>query len=315
MQLADFYLEETKLGLFHTSGNFFVDPKFASDVAVITHAHADHAIKGNKLVYCTKPTQLLMQARYGKSAAGSFITLDFLKPFSINKTEIIFYPAGHMLGSACLLIKEHNKTVLVTGDIKMQPDSSCESLQLPQADLLITESTFANPLTKHPDVAEEIKQLSKYCDKNIIVGVYAMGKAQRLTKLIGEHCPEFTIMIHPSIIPFHHVYENAGINLGKWLPYNRQQFKHTPNIIYLTTPISLQTFYRNPKVYTAFASGWNHLQKRSTINLSISDHADWDDLLKIIETVKPSYIKTVHGDGAMLKSHFNETKSEITFID
>lgn len=315
MQLKDFELQENRTGLFHLAGKFFIDPQHASDVAVVTHAHADHAVKGNKKVYCTTPTKMLMESRYGKQAAGSFHVIDFNEPFKINGVECCFYPAGHMLGSACVLINYNNSKVLVTGDTKLQADGSCEQAALPKADLLITESTFANPETKHPDAYSEIKKLEKLTDKNIVIGVYAMGKAQRLTRLISSACPQFILMIHPSIIPFHHVYEKCGIDLGMWIPYKRQEFKKNKGIIYLTVPLAVEAFFRNTDVYAAFASGWQHLQRKATVNISISDHADWDELLQIVETVNPSYIKTIHGDGTLLNNYLAVTNPNIRPLD
>lgn len=314
MQLADFSLVENATGIYHTAGKFFIDPQHISDVAVVTHAHADHAVKGSKVVYCTQATRDLMLARYGKHAAGNFIEKNFNEPFTVNNVELCFYPAGHILGSASLLLTFNEKTVFITGDIKLQQDSTCEKAILPNADLLITESTFANPETKHPDDFNEIINLKNYSDKNIVVGVYAIGKAQRLTRLINDHCPEFEIMVHPSIIPYHHVYEKHGISLGKWIPYKRQDFKKNKGIVYLTVPLAVDAFFRNTDVYAAFASGWQHLQKKATVNLSISDHADWDDLLEIVKQVNPSFIKTIHGDGNLLKNYLNQTQKNIQFI-
>lgn len=315
MQLADFDLSENPTGIYHKSGKFFIDPQHIAEIAVVTHAHADHAIKGNKLVYCTQPTHDLMVARYGKYAAGNFIVKNFKEPFIINKTELCFYEAGHILGSASILINHNDKKVLITGDIKLQEDDTCEKAVLPEADLLITESTFANPETHHPNVVEQIKQLKNYTDKNIVIGVYAIGKAQRITRLINDHCPEFNIMLHPSIIPFHHVYEKSGISLGKWIPYKRQDFKKNKGIIYLTIPLSVEAFFRKTEVYAAFASGWQHLQKNAGINVSVSDHADWNDLMEIISRVNPSFIKTIHGNGNLLKKHFSKPEKTITVID
>jgi len=53
--------------------------------------------------------------------------------------------AGHILGSAQILMEYKGARYLYTGDIKMQHDPTCEPIDLVQADVLITETTFANP--------------------------------------------------------------------------------------------------------------------------------------------------------------------------
>ena len=50
------WLKVTKNGLFVVPGNFFIDPNIASDMAVVTHAHADHARSGHKKVIATPET-------------------------------------------------------------------------------------------------------------------------------------------------------------------------------------------------------------------------------------------------------------------
>jgi putative mRNA 3-end processing factor len=41
----------TKKGLFCSAGNFYIDPSHAVDVAIVTHAHSDHARRGSKKIY------------------------------------------------------------------------------------------------------------------------------------------------------------------------------------------------------------------------------------------------------------------------
>src|ERR1041385_1321995 len=131
-------------GLFCVPGNFFIDPSKAVPVSVVSHAHADHAAKGSYKVYATYNTSLLMKARYGDRAAGEFHTFSYRESFEINGVKVTFYPAGHMLGSAQVLLEFGGKTFLYTGDFKLQQDKSCEAFEFVPADFLITETTYAN---------------------------------------------------------------------------------------------------------------------------------------------------------------------------
>ena len=67
MILDDFLYYDTN-GLYCKYGDFYIDPQQTVKVAVISHAHADHAIAGNSEVYCTEATAAFMQLRYGKNA-------------------------------------------------------------------------------------------------------------------------------------------------------------------------------------------------------------------------------------------------------
>jgi putative mRNA 3-end processing factor len=65
-----------------------------------------------------------------------------------------------MPGSAQVLMEYKGVRYLYTGDYKLQPDATCEPMEFVKADVLITESTFADPNTAHPDPVEEIKKLN-----------------------------------------------------------------------------------------------------------------------------------------------------------
>ncbi|WP_449439854.1 hypothetical protein [Pedobacter steynii] len=86
---------------------------------------------------------------------------------------------------------------LYTGDYKLQPDKTCEPVEFVEADVLITETTFADPQTQHPVAEAEILKLNS-TQSNIMLGAYALGKCQRLISLMNEYCTEkgylFTIV-------------------------------------------------------------------------------------------------------------------------
>jgi putative mRNA 3-end processing factor len=56
-----------------------------------------------------------------------------------------------------------------------------------------------------------------------------------------------------------------------------------------------------------FATGWKHLQNNNEIQLYVSDHADWEDIIYTIGQVKPTEVWTNHGDGLQLKSHYENS--------
>src|SRR5476651_427756 len=157
MIIADF-IHFNKIGLYCPYGDFYLDPQQPVANAVISHAHGDHAVSGNTNIYCTNATYQFMQIRYGKNAGNTFYLAGYHQKFAVGKVNITFIPAGHMLGSAQVLMEYEGIKYLYTGDYKLQADATCEPYDFVQADVLITESTFANPETSHPDPVEEIKK-------------------------------------------------------------------------------------------------------------------------------------------------------------
>ncbi|RZJ78486.1 MAG: exonuclease [Flavobacterium sp.] len=303
MILQDFIIIN-KTGLYCSYGDFYLDPKEPVFNAVISHAHGDHAVSGNQNVFCTKATQLFMQHRYKKFAASNFEIMPYYQVFNINGVNITFYPAGHILGSAMVLMEYQNVRYLYTGDYKVEADETCEAIEFVQADVLITETTFANPEVKHPDADEEIKKLNTVAT-NIMLGAYALGKSQRLISLINKHCPDKKILVHHNIMPFVGIYEQQGISLGNYQVYDRKIMKQQlEGNIYLVPPMVFNSYIRAINVVRVFATGWKYLQQGNGLHLYISDHVDWEGIIQTIEQVQPKEVWTLHGDGKQLQAHF-----------
>ncbi|MEJ7558374.1 MAG: exonuclease [Pedobacter sp.] len=303
MILEDFIIID-KTGLYCRYGNFYLDPKEPTIDAVISHAHGDHAIGGHQAVYCTEATSLFMKHRYKKNAGATFNLSPYRESFNIRGVSITFIPAGHMLGSAMILMEYQGIKYLYTGDYKLQPDATCEPIEFVKAHVLITETTFADSNTQHPDAESEILKLNS-TQSNIMLGAYVLGKSQRLIDLMTKHCPQKRILVHYSMMPFLKIYEQMGINPGKYEIYDRKVMKaNQTNLVYMVPPMVYNSYSRAVNVVRVFATGWKHLQKGNEIQLLVSDHADWNDILKSVENIEPLEVWTNHGDGKELKSHF-----------
>lgn len=305
MILGDF-LAFNDNGLYCKYGNFYLDPKQPAEHAVISHAHGDHAVPGNRNIYCTDATAAFMRLRYGKNAGTNFQLFTWHQEFKVGNVHISFIPAGHMLGSAQILMEYLGITYLYTGDYKLQPDTTCEPIEFVHADVLITESTFANPNTQHPNPVAEIGKLNDI-KSNILLGAYGLGKAQRLIRMINDHAPQKKILVHFRIAPLNAIYEKHGIQLGNYQMYNRKAMKNQDEFVYIVPPFTFDSYYRATGVKRLFASGWKNLQVNQQDTLFISDHADWNDVLQTVEHVKPQQLWTLHGDGIHLQKHFGTT--------
>lgn len=308
------FLSHTPIGLYCAAGDFYIDPKRKVHKALISHAHGDHAAPNSGNIYATIGTRKLMMSRYKDMLRSRFHDVGYRQSFQLNDVKITFYPAGHILGSAQILMEYDDRRFLYTGDFKIQEDSSCEGFELVEADVLITETTFAHPDYSHPESSTEIKRLNEVTEQNVMLGAYSIGKAQRLTRLISEHCPEKKILVQSEIARFHKVYENAGINLGRWEIYTREEFKHEAGCVYIVPPSWLSRNRRNKNVYKAFATGWKRHNSYCDAILHVSDHADWSDILTLINKMEPKKIYTLHGDGSHLKEHLKD-KFDITVLN
>ncbi|OOQ61045.1 MBL fold metallo-hydrolase [Mucilaginibacter pedocola] len=301
--ILDDFLSFNANGLYCSYGDFYLDPKQPVTNAIISHAHADHAIASNTSVYATEATIAFMQLRYGKLAGKVLYTAAYYASFNVGGVDITFIPAGHMPGSAQILMEYKGIRYLYTGDYKLQPDATCEPMEFVKADVLITESTFAEPNTSHPDPVEEIKKLNDI-KINILLGAYALGKSQRLIRMINDYAPQKKILVHHRIMPINAIYEKMGFALGKHQIYGRKLMKTQEEWVYIVPPFTFDSYIRAVGVKRLFASGWKNLQVNTQDTLFISDHADWNDIIKTVEQTQPQQIWTLHGEGRHLKEHF-----------
>ncbi|MES2807220.1 MAG: MBL fold metallo-hydrolase [Bacteroidota bacterium] len=302
MTILDDFITINPNGIYCKYGDFYLDPQQPVQTAVISHAHADHAVSGNHDVYCTRPTREFMHLRYHRSAAKVFNIVEYNKPFTIKDITLNFVPAGHMLGSAMILMEYQGASYLYTGDYKIQPDSTCEPIEWVQADVLITETTFADPAVIHPDPVEEIKKLNNI-KSNILLGAYGLGKSQRLLRMINDHAPQKKVLIHHKIMPINQIYQQLGVVLGKHQLYGRKLMKEQNEFVYIVPPFTFNSYIKATGVKRLFASGWKNLQVNKEDTLFISDHVDWNDILHAIKMVNPKQVWTLHGDGKHLKTH------------
>ncbi|AYL96964.1 MBL fold metallo-hydrolase [Mucilaginibacter celer] len=304
MILDDFVSFDEK-GLYCKYGDFHLDPQQPAKTAIISHAHADHAVSGNTNVYCTRATASIMQLRYDRTAAKVFNIAEFNKPFVIGGVTITLIPAGHMLGSAQILMEYQGTRYLYTGDYKLQPDATCEPIEWVTTDVLITESTFADPAVIHPDPVAEISKINNI-KTNILLGAYALGKSQRLINLITEHAPQKKILVHHKIMPINAIYEKMGFSPGRYQIYGRKLMKVQDEFVYIVPPFTFDSYIRATGVKRLFASGWKNLQVNNQDTLFISDHVDWNDILQTITNTKPKQVWTLHGKGNHLQAYLKD---------
>ncbi len=305
MNLKDDFLSFNTNGLYCKYGDFYIDPVLPVKTAVISHAHADHAISGNNIIYCTGATLAFMQLRYGKNTGKVFNIIPYNSSFSIGDVKITLIPAGHILGSAQVLMEYDGVRYLYTGDYKLQADATCEPIEWVKTDVLITESTFADPSIMHPDPVIEIEKINAI-KTNILLGAYGLGKSQRLINMINAYAPQKKILVHFRIMPINAIYEKMGYPPGNYQIYSRKLMKNQEEFVYIVPPFTFDSYIKATGVTRLFASGWKALQVNKQDTLFISDHVDWNDILQTVKLTQPKQIWTLHGNGLHLKKYFGD---------
>ena len=88
----------------------------------------------------------------------------FGETYAARDYRLRLYPAGHVLGSAMVHVEtEAGESLLYTGDFKMRQGLAAEAIEIPQADVLVMETTFGNPNYVFPPQAETHAQIHDFC--------------------------------------------------------------------------------------------------------------------------------------------------------
>src|SRR6202008_1679620 len=210
------WIEAHPEGIYVRPADAWIDPSRAKPRAMITHGHSDHARGGHDAVLATPETLAIMEVRSGPQP-GQAIAYD--ECIRVGEVNVRFVPAGHVLGSAQIVLEHGGERVVVSGDYKRRFDPTCPCFVPVPCDVFITEATFGLPVFRHPETGSEIDRLLHrlHSDPNrcVLVGAYALGKAQRIITELrarGHHEP---IYFHGAIERLNQLYESFGVKLGE----------------------------------------------------------------------------------------------------
>ena len=140
-------------GLSCRRGGFHVDPWKPVELAVVTHAHADHARPGSARYLATEASLPILRHRLPDDAVID--TLAYGEHIRLGDATLSFHPAGHVLGSAQARVEADDGEVwVVSGDYKRADDPTCKPFELVPCDVFVTEATFALPIYRWPSASE-----------------------------------------------------------------------------------------------------------------------------------------------------------------
>jgi DNA ligase 1 len=292
-----------KRGVYLPKHDLWLDPWDAKRFAFISHAHSDH-IAPHQEIIISEPTARLLQSRLRGHR------IEHVLPFGGERTvhgvDVTLLPAGHIFGSAQCFVSLGDETLLYTGDFKLRPGKSAEQAEWRHAETLIMETTFGLPRYRFPPTEQVIDQMISFCRETIDGGNvavllgYSLGKAQEI--LCSLDGAGLTPMLHGSVYRMTRIYEQFGQSFCKYVRYN-------PNDVagkVLICPPSANRSHmleRIPHKRVAMMSGWavdRNAVYRYQVDAAfpLSDHADYDDLIRYVELVQPRRVLTLHGFAA-----------------
>ena len=297
------WLEPHPHGIYVRPADAWIDPSIPAPRALVTHGHADHARGGHEAVWATPETLAIMHARYGEQTGHP---VGYGESVRLGDVAATFVPAGHVLGSAQILLEHRGERIVVSGDYKRRPDPTCAPFEPVACDVFVTEATFGLPVFRHPETGDEIDKLIARLhanpDRCVLVGAYALGKAQRVIAELRARGHEAPIYIHGALQRLCDLYAEHGVRLGELLPVAGVAKAAMAGQVVMCPPSALNDRWsrRLPDPITAMASGWMRVRQRARqklveLPLIMSDHADWDELTATIEEIAPREVWVTHG--------------------
>jgi putative mRNA 3-end processing factor len=298
------WIEPFPEGIYIKPADAWVDPAVPKPRALVTHGHSDHARGGHAEVWATLETLAIMECRYGPQDGAHPVT--YGEVIRLNDVDVSFVPAGHVLGSAQVVLEHKGERIVVSGDYKRRADPTCPPFEPVPCDIFITEATFGLPVFRHPDTGSEIDRLlgrlHENPDRCVLVGAYALGKAQRLMVELRCRGYEEPIYIHGALQRLCDLYRDHGVDLADIRPATGASKDELRGRIVVAPPGALNDRWsrRLPDPITAMASGWMGIRQRARqrnveLPLIVSDHADWDELTRTILELQPREVWITHG--------------------
>jgi putative mRNA 3-end processing factor len=300
-------------GLYCEAADVYIDPIRAVPRALITHAHADHARPGHGEVLATEDTLAIMAIRYGAEFAGQTQTAVYGESIRIGDVDVSFHPAGHVLGSAQILLRGAGTRTVISGDYTREADPTCAGFEPLACDTFVSEATFGLPVFRHSHAIGEIEKLLAslrlFPERTHLVGAYVFGKAQRLIALLRQAGYDRPIFIHGALEKLTDYYASRGVALGEVRKVAGSA--DLAGEIVLCPPTAANDLWSRKfaEPVTAFASGWMRVRARARqsgieLPLVISDHADWDGLCATVSETGCSNLLVTHGEADALVHYF-----------
>jgi Cft2 family RNA processing exonuclease len=278
--------------------DLWLDASRIKDFSFVSHAHSDHSARHRK-VLATPETLALLEHRRGNVQG---MAVQFNEPVTIRDHRVTLFPAGHILGSAQILI-EGNRSLVYTGDFKLHPGVCARPAEVKACDILVMECTFGLPHYVFPPHARTVERLVLFIEKTLAEGKtpvvlgYTLGKGQEALKIVGE--AGYAAVVHESIYRIAKIYEKLGVEFGPYEKYSGRV--DAGKVVIASTRTSrAQLQAELGPVSTVYLTGWALDRDRqfalgANLILPLSDHADFDELVAYVKQANPRKVYTIHG--------------------
>jgi putative mRNA 3-end processing factor len=309
-------IQFTDKGLYCAPGNFYIDPWKPVDLAIITHAHSDHAKPGSSSYLCHRLCKPLLELRLGPN---SYQEVEWEEILTINGVHVSLHPAGHMIGSSQIRVEYQGEIWVVSGDYKLEDDGISGQFAPVKCHSFITESTFGLPIYNWKPQHEIFQNILDWISRNQMAGktsvfiAYSLGKAQRLLQCLPA--VGLPIFVHGAIYNANMaITERTGIALPDVIRIKPELAKeeYLGKIVIAPPGAENSPWMKKFSPYAVgICSGWmqvrgNVRRMNADAGFALSDHADWQGLLNAVKETGAENVYVTHGYQSVFSRYLNE---------
>jgi Cft2 family RNA processing exonuclease len=284
----------------------------------ISHGHSDHA-RIHETIVTTPHNAEVCKVRLGSKARPKKQTALLTQPvddtvayetYAYNESwlegdhRLTMFSAGHVLGSAQLMIEGEHGSFVYTGDFKLGRSYTCEPAEVKRADVVLMECTYGRPQYVFPSRDEVEDAMIDFAQAALSGGsapvfyAYSLGKAQEAMAILGK--AGIPLTTHGAVHNMARVYEACGVRLPPHARYDAATYDGASALIWPPSGKALPVALRGKPVRSAILTGWA-LNRGATYQygadaaFALSDHADFPALLRYLELAQPRKVLLNHG--------------------
>jgi Cft2 family RNA processing exonuclease len=284
----------------------------------VSHGHSDHA-RVHETIVTTPHNAEICKLRLGSKGRParqpqllppddafevSYETYAYNESWIEGGHRLTMFSAGHVLGSAQLLIEGERGRFVYTGDFKLGRTYTCEPAEVKPCDVLLMECTYGRPQYVFPARDEVEDAMIDFASKALADGcapvffAYSLGKAQEAMAILGKGAIPLTA--HGAVYNMARVYEQCGVRLPPYARYDALTYDGTSALIWPPSGKALPSALRGKPARSAILTGWALnpgaiYQYGADAAFALSDHADFPALLRYLELAQPRKVLLNHG--------------------